>query len=415
MSFALNLTSKKLVSFFFFFIIVTGVYYISQVTDNTTVFACSDEASCQQVIGEANKKREELEEQQKGIESKTENLRVEVENILQQISTYANQINATDAEIARLSDENIQLEKSIAETDALLRKRLVVSQLSFETNEALNFIANASSISEMVERSNTIEQLTESDNQLIKKFDAQNNVVLENKAAQEKHRIEVAKLKSEQETLQQTKQTQIEEYNKLYAESERAEVQAEEDASSAQENLEEINRKIAEQEAARKAAGVASSGTPVANGEWSLPIASGVYRSCEVACYARDGYVHNGTDMATGQKNLPIYAIKEGVVVKTGSDGSYGNTVAIAFKYEGKWMTALYAHLSEIHVSVGQKVSKSEQLGVSGNTGYSTGPHLHFEIAYAYGTEADPQWQFTAWGSSKILDPTVFLSLPYSW
>lgn len=86
---------------------------------------------------------------------------------------------------------------------------------------------------------------------------------------------------------------------------------------------------------------------------------------------------HFGIDIAGAQGN-PVYAADSGVVVYAGyNDYGYGEMVVIDHGYG--WQT-LYAHLSVINVSCGQEVIKGETIGLVGNTGNSSGAHLHFEI-----------------------------------
>jgi len=75
----------------------------------------------------------------------------------------------------------------------------------------------------------------------------------------------------------------------------------------------------------------------------------------------------------------PIYASDSGVVVAASYSGTYGNRVTIE---HGNGYSTLYAHMSEFNVTVGQQVNQGQVIGYVGNTGYSTGPHLHFEIRY---------------------------------
>lgn len=86
-------------------------------------------------------------------------------------------------------------------------------------------------------------------------------------------------------------------------------------------------------------------------------------------------YHGNAIDIAV-PVGTPIVAADGGSVTYAGAMGTYGNVVFIA---HGAGQTR-YAHLSRIAVSVGQKVSQGQVIGASGNTGASTGPHLHFEI-----------------------------------
>ncbi len=86
---------------------------------------------------------------------------------------------------------------------------------------------------------------------------------------------------------------------------------------------------------------------------------------------------HYGIDIA-GQLGNPIYAADNGVVVYAGwNDYGYGEMVVI--DHGAGWQT-LYAHLSQINVGCGQEVYQGETIGLMGNTGKSTGPHLHFEM-----------------------------------
>ena len=87
---------------------------------------------------------------------------------------------------------------------------------------------------------------------------------------------------------------------------------------------------------------------------------------------------HEGIDLraAVGTR---VYASKAGRVIFAGRKGGYGKIVGI--EHEGNFST-WYGHLSRIRVKVGQTVSQGKVIGLSGNTGISTGPHLHFEIRY---------------------------------
>ncbi|OGH47036.1 MAG: hypothetical protein A3A51_04645 [Candidatus Levybacteria bacterium RIFCSPLOWO2_01_FULL_39_10] len=83
---------------------------------------------------------------------------------------------------------------------------------------------------------------------------------------------------------------------------------------------------------------------------------------------------HDGVDFAT-PVGTPIMAVDGGEVVLSG-DGAYGTTVVV--KHE--WGKSYYGHLSKMQVEVGDKVEKGEQIALSGDSGITTGPHLHFSI-----------------------------------
>ncbi len=101
---------------------------------------------------------------------------------------------------------------------------------------------------------------------------------------------------------------------------------------------------------------------------------------------AWQGKVHTGIDygISTGTK---VMASCGGTVIQAGWNGGYGYCVTI--QHSGGIKTR-YAHLSKVLVSVGQKVSQGQKIALSGNTGNSTGPHLHFEII-VNGSYKDPR------------------------
>lgn len=85
---------------------------------------------------------------------------------------------------------------------------------------------------------------------------------------------------------------------------------------------------------------------------------------------------HTGVDLA-GPNHSPIKAADSGNVLYTGWYGGYGKVVIVS---HGNGLATLYAHMSKLAVASGQNVSKGDVVGYEGSTGFSTGPHLHFEV-----------------------------------
>jgi murein DD-endopeptidase MepM/ murein hydrolase activator NlpD len=85
---------------------------------------------------------------------------------------------------------------------------------------------------------------------------------------------------------------------------------------------------------------------------------------------------HTGVDLA-GPNHAAVRAADSGNVLYTGWYGGYGKVVIIS---HGKGMATLYAHMSKTNVAVDQNVAKGDIVGYEGTTGFSTGPHLHFEV-----------------------------------
>lgn len=95
--------------------------------------------------------------------------------------------------------------------------------------------------------------------------------------------------------------------------------------------------------------------------------------------------LHAGLDIAAAPGS-PVYAPADGVVVFASYDESYGKLISVDYGYG---VTTRFAHLSQIYVQVGQRVNKWDVVGAVGNTGRSTGPHLHYEVRIN-GTPVDP-------------------------
>ena len=92
----------------------------------------------------------------------------------------------------------------------------------------------------------------------------------------------------------------------------------------------------------------------------------------------RWGRMHKGIDI--GVSYQPIYAAASGIAYNAYNPGGYGTYVML---FHGNGYVTLYGHLSTSKVADGQTVSKGQVIAISGNSGGSTGPHLHFEIRKA--------------------------------
>lgn len=117
-------------------------------------------------------------------------------------------------------------------------------------------------------------------------------------------------------------------------------------------------------------------------GNWALPIDLSKVRLSSEFGVTRPGHKHGGLDLSTKGQNLPVFATEDkGKVVKVGyqKEGA-GNYVTVEYsRQDGTKFQTTYMHLSQIGVKKDDIVNAGQQIGVSGTTGRSTGPHLHFE------------------------------------
>ncbi|MCY0935489.1 M23 family metallopeptidase [Streptomyces sp. H34-S4] len=146
---------------------------------------------------------------------------------------------------------------------------------------------------------------------------------------------------------------------------------------------------LVSEQAAAQAAAVAAKSAAL----WEKPVSSYTLS----ATFGKGGtmwsHKHSGQDFAV-PVGTTVDTVSAGTVVKAGPNGggdgpAYGN--AIVIKHANNTYSQ-YAHLSRIQVKTGQKVSKGQQIALSGNTGNSSGPHLHFEIRTTpnYGSAVNP-------------------------
>lgn len=95
--------------------------------------------------------------------------------------------------------------------------------------------------------------------------------------------------------------------------------------------------------------------------------------------------IHKGVDLAV-PVGTPVAAMKDGAVVFAGVMRGYGNVIILS---HGDDVRSLYAHLSQISVRQGERVKGRQVIGLSGQSGNASGPHLHFEVT-RWGLEEDP-------------------------
>lgn len=105
-------------------------------------------------------------------------------------------------------------------------------------------------------------------------------------------------------------------------------------------------------------------------------------------------YLHRGVDIGFGF-GAPIVAAANGTVIKRDyAPNSFGNYIDIQHKYG---FTTRYAHLQRVNVDVGQRVSQGDVIGTMGDSGHTTGVHLHYEV----------------WLGDQLVDPITFLNIKY--
>ena len=131
---------------------------------------------------------------------------------------------------------------------------------------------------------------------------------------------------------------------------------------------------------------------------------------------------HNGIDFGL-PVNTPLFNLEAGVVLYAGVIDYFNpksGNLAVGVKADSDGVVAIYMHMNRIDVKVGQRVGIAQQIGLSGNTGYSTAPHLHFGLyprlaSGSWNKTIDPSFLLNTWKNpNDIINPQNPLDMKYS-
>ena len=339
----------------------------------------------QQLTNEANKKSEA---------EKT------IGTVYEQLHAIQIELDTATAELKQVQAERIQLDQDITKTEAELKaaqdrlqsrekvfyKRVrdiyINGRLSY-----LDVVVGSKDFSDFANRMEMLKRILQSDMDLINTIKVEREEIASKKAKLEEDRAKVLEL----EKVAQEKQNLI---NQKKAERQAVLERAMNDRDTAERAYNELMASSAsitamlQQRAAERAAAAAAAASQggggggatwvQGTGQLAAPVVAPITSNFGWRIHPIYGTrrLHAGTDFGVDE-GTPVHAADGGVVVEAGWISGYGYTVIID---HGNGMSTLYAHNSDVAVSPGQTVSKGQVVSYSGNTGGSTGPHLHFEV-----------------------------------
>ena len=340
----------------------------------------------QSQIDQNTSKTQTTVEQKATIDQQMEITRLEMENTNSQIQQYNLLIAEKQKELEAAEDAEAQMNEQFKERIRAMEENGTVSYWSV--------LFNASSFSDLLDRIDMINEIAESDQDMLEEMAAATEAVAQARADLETEKADLETVKQtladQQEKLDQQRAEADELLIQLAAESEDLELlyaqyQAEggELDERIADKLEQYEQILAEEQAAREAAASATTGSSSNSGGCSgflypLPSRVAVTCACGYRYHPIYGYyaMHYGVDLGASA-GTPIYATKSGTVTTATYGNANGYYVAID---HGDGSSSIYAHMTNYIVSVGQSVSQGEVIGYVGSTGWSTGAHLHFEI-----------------------------------
>ena len=319
----------------------------------------------------------------------------EIDICQKEIDTLSALIDEYFALIKEKEDQIVEINARMDRNFELFKKRLVFAQENGDLS-LIEFVLDADNIADLLSRSEQVKDMLENDRKIIEDL------------ARDKEEIEAAKKEIEDlENKCEERKAELEEsQNELNEKVAEASAKLEElkadqakqqeymDAKKKEEDaiekvLDDLGAQIkAEQDRIKKEEEEKQKQNQKVPTGWIWPVDDNYSNHISQKF---KGSEHSGLDISTEGKNgvVSALAVDAGTVVRTGVVSTFGNLVIV--RHDNGYYT-YYAHLARIIVSVGQRVSQGQQVGLVGSTGRSTGPHLHICVVLPDAvTRVDPQ------------------------
>ena len=339
-------------------------------------------------IQETQEKATELEQQKNQAEQQKTDLTNQLNDILAKMKEAEEKKSKKEEEISQ-KEEELTAVKIEEDNQYQSMKKRIVFMYENGNVQFLEILMSSRGISDFLNKAEYVSEISEYDRNMLKEFQATVKTVEEQEASLKKEYEELSTLQTELTN----QQTQV---NQLLAETNTKLADLE---AQIGENVTQLNQLLQEAQAAaerQKQAQAAKSTTTyvqpgasviTGNGTFTHPCPTGYITSYFGEYRSASDPAHKGMDFGTGGQAVPTYAAADGTVVIAGWSNSAGNWVVIN---HGNGLVTKYMHHSALCVSAGQKVTKGQQIGLTGNTGASQGVHLHFQVE-VNGTAVDPR------------------------
>lgn len=352
-------------------------------------------------INSWNEQKENAENQLEGVKDQKETASSELEEVNNQIFslqseiyTLENKLNTLNSSIEQKQNEIQEKQAELEHKEQLLKDRMVAMYKGGGVSY-LDVVLGSTSYVDMFTKYNAVKTIAEKDTELINEVANQKTTIENEKKTLEESKAEVESVKQEKDAknamLTAKKVAKQETVNKLSAEEQALQKKIDEFEAAIDQAQKEIQESI-------NNSGGGYEGSFKGILEWPLSYSYNRITSIfgnRTAPTAGASSNHGAIDI--GVSYVPVYAPADGKVIVARSLSGYGSYIMI--DHGNGWYTA-FGHLSQYKVSEGTIVKTGQQIAVSGNTGVSTGPHLHYEVYKG--------------GSSKgyRVDPLLYTSHP---
>lgn len=337
----------------------------------------------EQQKNDAQNQKDKLENEKNQVKKDKSEALKSIEQLESQILDSEDKLDKLNAQIKELESSIAAKEKEIEEAEAkqakqedTLEKRLIAQ---YKTGKVSywSILLNPSSFLDFFSNLHNIEKIAKIDAELIEniKIEKENLEKAKEELNNQKSEVKTAKAEAEKENtiLKNAKAVKNSQVAKLNEEEKQ--IQAKIDEFNAA--IKKADAEIAKQLEASNGyqgsfSGKLSWPISTSSANWNI-ITSGYGKRDQPTAGASTN--HKALDI--GIRYQPLYAPADGYVVTAGSVSGYGNFIMI--KHSNTLYTC-YGHLSSFEVRAGQEVKRGQRIAISGNTGITTGPHLHFEV-----------------------------------
>ncbi len=328
-------------------------------------------------IQEAEDELNELKEQEEKAEAERDNIATQLKELTAEMDDIFTQLGDTYDILEELEIE-LAVNQAVADDQYQSMKQRI--RFMYEQGESsyLEILFGASSLKDLLNKVDYIQQITDYDREKLEEYQAIIEEIEEQKELMEEERVRLEELQASLST----KKTEVEQ---LLASANNKLEDLESEIGESSELLQQLiaNAKALEDkenEAQGGQGGTAGDDVASGSGYFTHPMPGYTrisshfgYRDAPLAGASTN---HKGTDFAA-PTGTPVYAAAAGTVTGSTYHSAAGNMVTIN---HGDGMVTMYLHLHQKYVSVGDKVSRGQNIGTCGTTGNSTGPHLHFQV-----------------------------------
>ena len=357
--------NKKIIS-------IVAIISILLAYTNTCIAASISELNEQKQ--QAENEKDKVTEQRESAEDELDNINAQIASIESELFTLQTQLDELNSSISQKEQEITEKQAELDHKEELLKTRMVAMYKGGETTY-LDVLLGSSNYIEMYTKYNAIQTIAEKDTELINEVSQQKTDIENEKQELESSKAEVENIKKQTDAKNaELKAAKVSKQNTV------SQLSAEE--QELQKKIDEFEAAIdrAQQEIANATNGTSGYEGSFSGGMFEWPISYSYNRITSIfgnrtAPTAGASTNHGAIDI--GVSYVPVYAPANGKVILAQWVSGYGNYIMID---HGSGYYTAFGHLSQFKVSVGSVVSTGQQIAVSGNTGISTGPHLHYEL-----------------------------------